>query len=62
MNDAAEPCTSTEDLLSRIEHLIRNDNLENCIIRSMYVTALYPSIDIEFSVDWCVEKILGEWC
>ena len=57
INDAAEPCTSTEDLLSRIDQLNERENLDNCIIGSMDVSALYPSIDIEFSVDKCVEMI-----
>ena len=55
---APEACNSTEDFLSRIEDLNKNKDLKNAIIGSMDVDALYPSIDIEFSVDKCVELIL----
>ena len=36
-----------------------NDDLTNCIIGSMDVEALYPSIDIDFSVEKC-EKLVYE--
>ena len=52
-----EPCTSTEDLLSRISDLNNTEDLSNCIVGSMDVKALYPSIDIDFSVDRCVELL-----
>ena len=35
----------------------KNENITDCIIGSMDVEALYPSIDIDFSVDRCVELI-----
>ena len=57
IEEAEEPCNSTEDFLSRIEKVNNEEDLEGCIIGSMDVTALYPSIDIEFSVDKCVELI-----
>ena len=57
ISEAEEPCTSTEDLLSRIDKLNESEDLDNCIIGSMDVSALYPSIDIDFSVDRCVEMI-----
>ena len=59
IDQAEEPCTSREDLLSKIEHINESEDLEDCIIGSMDVKALYPSIDIEFSVDRCVEMILN---
>ena len=58
LNLAPEACNSTEDLLSRIEHINKNEDLTGCIIGSMDVDALYPSIDIEFAVDRCVDLIL----
>ena len=33
-------------------------DLSRCILGSMDVKALYPSIDIDFSVDECVELLL----
>lgn len=57
INKAEEPCTSTEDLLRRIEQLIESGDLGNCIIESMDRAAFYPSINIDFLVDRCVEMI-----
>ena len=57
IDQAEEPSTSTEDLLSRIEHVNENEDIEDCVIGSMDVKALYPMIDIEFSVDRCAEMI-----
>ena len=54
---ADEPCNSTEDLLSRIQEVNENEDLEGCIIGSMDVKALYPSIDIDFAVEKCKELI-----
>ena len=50
---------STEDLLSKIEDVNINEDLSECIIGSMDVAALYPSIDIEFSVNRCVDMIFN---
>ena len=51
------PCHSTEDMLSRLRNVNETVDLETCIIRSMDVKALYPSIDIDFATEKCVEMI-----
>ena len=56
---AKHPCSSTEDMLSRVSEVNKDVDLSNCIIGSMDVKALYPSIDIDFAVDKCVEMIVG---
>ena len=50
-------CNSTEDLLGRVRKVNGEMDLKNCIIGSMDVKALYPSIDIDFAVQKCVEMI-----
>ena len=40
--EAPETCESTEDLLSRIHECNENEDLQDCIIGSMDVEALYP--------------------
>ena len=57
IEQAPEPCNSTDDLLSRIHEVNESEDLTGCIIGSMDVEALYPSIDINFSVEKCVELI-----
>ena len=52
-----ETCDSTEDLLSKIKKVNENEDLRGCIIGSMDVKALYPSIDIDFATDKCVELL-----
>ena len=52
-----ESCDSTEDLLSKMENVNKNENLHGCIVGSMDVEALYPSIDIDFAVDKCMELL-----
>ena len=51
------PCHSTEDMLSRVRDVNETVDLENCTIGSMDVKALYPSIDIDFATEKCVEMI-----
>ena len=50
-------CSSTEDLLYRIDNCNKNEDLRDCIIGSFDVEALYPSIDINFAVDKCVDLL-----
>ena len=50
IEEAEEPCNSTKDFLSTIQKVNNEES-----IGSMDVEALYPKIDIEFSVDKCVE-------
>ena len=57
IQQAKHPCTSTEDMLSRVKVVNETVNLERCIIGSMDVKALYPSIDIDFATEKCVEMI-----
>ena len=45
-------------MLSRVRVVNETVDLNNCIIGSMDVKALYPSIDIDFAVEKCVEMIL----
>ena len=51
------PCHSTEDMLSRVREVNETVDLENCTIGSMDVKALYPSIDIDFATEKCVEML-----
>ncbi|CAI9736119.1 Hypothetical predicted protein [Octopus vulgaris] len=50
-------CDSTEDLLSRISDCNKTCDLTGCIVGSMDVVSLYPSIDVDFAVEKCVEMI-----
>ena len=59
IQQAKYPCNSTEDMLSRVKRVNETVDLNNCIIGSMDVKALYPSIDIDFAVEKCVEMIQG---
>ena len=47
---------STEDMLSRVSKCNESD-VSDCIVGSMDVEALYPSIDIDFDVDRCIELL-----
>ena len=58
IQQAKHPCSSTEDMLSRVRVINETVDLTNCVIGSMDVKALYPSIDIDFAVDKCVEMII----
>ena len=58
INEAEEPCNSTEDLLYRISTCNRENDVKYCIIGSFDVKALYPSIDIEFAVKKCEELMM----
>ncbi|CAI9734882.1 Hypothetical predicted protein [Octopus vulgaris] len=49
-------CDSTEDLLSRINDCNNTCDLTGCLVDSMDVVSLYPSIDVDFAVK-CVEMI-----
>ena len=49
-------CNSTDDMLSRVSKCNQSD-LSGCIVGSMDVEALYPSIDIEFAVEKCIELL-----
>ena len=49
-------CNSTDDMLSRVSKCNQSD-LSGCIVGSMDVEALYPSIDIEFAVERCIELL-----
>ena len=52
---APEICDSAEDLLSRIKSCNESKDLQTSIIGSMDVAALYPSIDVDFSIVKCIE-------
>ena len=52
------PCNSTEDMLGRVRRVNEEIDLKNCVIGSMDVKALYPSIDIDFAVEKCVEMVI----
>ena len=58
IQQAKHPCNSTEDMLSRVRMVNETVDLRNCVIGSMDVKALYPSIDIDFAVEKCVEMIV----
>ena len=49
-------CDSTDDMLSRVERC-NGEDLSTCVLGSMDVEALYPSIDVAFAVDRCTELI-----
>ena len=57
IQQAKHPCNSTEDMLSRVREINETVNLDNCVIGSMDVKALYPSIDIDFATEKCVDMI-----
>lgn len=50
-------CDNTDDMLSRVAKCNEAD-LSKCIVGSMDVEALYPSIDIEFAVEKCAELLM----
>ena len=53
-------CSSTEELLAEVERLNREGGLDDQdIIGSMDVEALYPSIDIDFTIDKVCELLLN---
>ena len=45
-------------MLSRVKRINETVDLSNCVIGSMDVKALYPSIDIDFAVEKCVKMIV----
>ena len=45
-------------MLSRVKLVNETVDLTDCVIGSMDVKALYPSIDIDFAVEKCVEMII----
>ena len=49
-------CDSTEDMLSRVS-TCNEEDLSDCIVGSMDVEALYPSIDIDFASDRCIKLL-----
>ena len=57
IRESPDVCDSTEDLLSRVRECNENSDLEQSILGSMDVEALYPSIDITFAVEKCQEMI-----
>ena len=54
---AEEACDSSEDMLYRVKECNENQDLEGCMIGSFDVDALYPSIDIDFAIEKCLELI-----
>ena len=44
-------CMSTEDMIAEMNRVNQNQEDENLIIGSTDVVALYPSLDIEFTID-----------
>ena len=58
IKEATETCDSTEDLLYRTQFCNENEDLGKCMVGSMDVEALYPSIDVDFSVDRCGDLLL----
>ena len=59
IQNSPECCNSTEDLLSKIYQVNEEEDLTNCVIGSMDVKALYPSIDIDFAVRKMRRSIKG---
>ena len=57
IKQAPTVCESTEDMLSRIKECNEQCELGSSVVGSMDAIALYPSIDIEFSVSVCVQLI-----
>ncbi len=55
---AEEACNSTEDMLWRINKCNAEVDLRNSMVGSFDVDALYPSIDVDFSIEKCMELIL----
>ena len=53
-----ETCESTEDLIHRVNYCNQVEELDDSVIGSFDVESLYPSIDIDFSVEKCMEIIL----
>ena len=49
-----------KDLLSRIKSCNESKDFETSIIGSMDVAALYPSIDVDFSADKCIELMVED--
>ena len=45
-------------MLGRVKRINEEVDLKNCVIGSMDVKALYPSIDIDFAVEKCIEMIV----
>ena len=52
-------CASTEELLAEVERLNGDGLDDDDVIGSMDVEALYPSLDIDFTVDKVCEVIYG---
>ena len=57
VKQAEETCESTEDLLRKTKECNESENLTRSILGSMDAKALYPSIDVDFAVDKCIELI-----
>ena len=45
-------------MLGKVKRINEEVDLRNCVIGSMDVKALYPSIEIDFAVDKCIEMII----
>ena len=56
INLSENVCNSTEDMLSRVSKCNEGD-VSNCMVGSMDVEALYPSIDIDFAADRCIQLL-----
>ncbi|KAJ8021804.1 hypothetical protein HOLleu_39101 [Holothuria leucospilota] len=56
VSSAPETCDSTEDLLSRIRDINMKKD-KKFVVGSMDVTALYPSIDVDFAVKKCSDLL-----
>ncbi|CAI9727488.1 Hypothetical predicted protein [Octopus vulgaris] len=50
-------CDSMEDLLSRINDCNNTCDLTGCMVGSMDVVSLYPSMDVDLALEKCVEMI-----
>lgn len=57
VKDASTTCESTEDLLASFQECNRSYDLEGCVIGSMDVEALYPSLEVDFAAKICGDKI-----
>ena len=57
LNASTTSCESTKDLLSQVSLANCRKNLDKAIIGSMDVKALYPSINVDFAVERCLEII-----
>ena len=51
-------CESTEDLQSQVNLANSTGKLDKAIIGSMDAKALYPSLDVDFAVEKCLEIIM----